>query len=369
MRFEKLAEGFIYDLDQSESKQVAAGPRCVVTNAGDLLCTFFAQKASGLNDFEVMSARSSDNGTSWTSCRSVWPGYRGRYSINCSISRSSQGELFLYGSRTPVAYPGEANWCEATQGLKQNELVYARSVDSGLTWSDPQVIPMPIPGSSEAPGTLCVLKSGRWIAPYSPYNTFDPALKVERNQVLAMYSDDRGKSWQHSAMLHFSDINSNGAEAWVTELSDGRLLGASWHLNQNDGSDYPNAYALSSDGGTSWSSTRSTGIYGQSNALAAFRDGSALYIYNQRKTGQIGVWLALVKPTETDFGIEVNEIIWAAEKKTKSDRSSGGHSEWIDFSFGEPSVTLLPDDTLLVTLWCILPSGSGIKYLKLRLGD
>jgi hypothetical protein len=53
---------------------------------------------------------------------------------------------------------------------------------------------MPVSGSAEAPGTMCILNSGRWIAPYSPYNTFDPNLKVDRNQVIVMYSDDRGRT-------------------------------------------------------------------------------------------------------------------------------------------------------------------------------
>src|SRR5581483_8958022 len=103
-----------------------------------------------------------------------------------------------------------------------------------------------------------------------------------------------------------------------------------------------NAYALSDDGGRTWTPTRSTGIRGQSTALAALPDGRALFVYNQRRHGEIGVWLALVQPTDTDFGIEANEIVWKAQTGTQSG-SSGEHTEWEDFSFGEPSVTLLPD--------------------------
>ena len=152
----------------------------------------------------------------------------------------------------------------------------------------------------------------------------------------------------------------------MIELADGRLLGTTWHLNQKDGSDHPNAYAISTDGGESWKPTRSTGIMGQSTGLAALPDGRALFIYNQRKHGEPGVWLAVVKPTETDFGVEANEIIWRAQVKTQSG-SSGDHGLWMDYSFGEPSVLLLTDGTLLVTLWCIQPEGSGIQYVKLRM--
>ena len=112
--------------------------------------------------------------------------------------------------------------------------------------------------------------------------------------------------------------------------------------------------------------TRSTGIMGQSTALAALPDGRALFVYNQRRHGDVGVWLALVKPTATDFGIEANEIIWRAQTRTQRG-TSGAHAEWGDFSFGEPSVTLLPDGALFVALWCVQPSGRGIRYVKLRM--
>jgi hypothetical protein len=52
-------------------------------------------------------------------------------------------------------------------------------------------------------------------------------------------------SWmRHSAMLRFNDPNSSGAEAWVVELSDGRLLGTCWHVSHHGG-EFPNAFAIS----------------------------------------------------------------------------------------------------------------------------
>jgi hypothetical protein len=43
--------------------------------------------------------------------------------------------------------------------------------------------------------------------------------------------------------------------------------------------------------------------------------------------------------------------------------------EWTDFAFGEPSVVDLSDQTLLVTFWCVQPSGRGVGYVKLRIVD
>lgn len=167
-------------------------------------------------------------------------------------------------------------------------------------------------------------------------------------------------------MIRFAEPDSSAAEAWVIELADGRLLATAWHLDQAGGSDHTNKYALSHDGGDTWTPTRSTGILGQSTALAALPDGRALFIYNQRKHGEPGVWLASARPTESGFGVEANEIVWRADRPTQHG-TSGDHAAWSDFSFGEPSAALLPDGRLLVVLWCLQPSGSGVAWVTLRM--
>jgi hypothetical protein len=106
---------------------------------------------------------------------------------------------------------------------------------------------------------------------------------------------------------------------------------------------------------------------GQSTALARLEEGGALLVYNQRKHGDIGVWLAGLRPSATGAGVQWNEPVWRAEQATQT-ASSGQHEEWCDFAFGEPSVAVMPDGSFLVTLWCLQPSGRGIRYVKLRLG-
>ena len=288
MQFDITEEGFVHQCTPGSAGAVAAGPRLAVTDAGDVVCSFMVQSALGINDFVPMCARSSDRGRTWSAAAPIWPELIGVQSLFCSVSRSPAGDLFLFGKRWTIDEPGESFWCDATQGMKQNELFWARSEDGGHTWTAPQPIAMPIAGSAEAPGAMQVLRNGRWIAPYAPYNTFDPDLVVDRNQVVLMYSDDEGNTWQHASMFRFDSTQSTGAEAWAVELADGRILGTGWHINQGDGGDFPNAYALSLDGGVNWSLTLSTGILGQATALTALPDGRALFVYNQRQHGEVG---------------------------------------------------------------------------------
>jgi len=78
------------------------------------------------------------------------------------------------------------------------------------------------------------------------------------------------------------------------------------------------------------------------------------------------VWLAIAKPTDSDYGVEADEIIWRPETPTQSE-SSGKFKECTDFAFGEPSVTILPDDTILVALWCVQSTGRGIRFVKVKI--
>jgi len=114
------------------------------------------------------------------------------------------------------------------------------------------------------------------------------------------------------------------------------------------------------------SPTQATGIVGQSTALAPLPDGRALFIYNQRKYGEVGVWLALVKPTLASFGLQANQPVWRAEKAAQKG-TSGDFSNWEDFAFGEPSVTPLPDGTLFGHPLVRAAFRQGIRYVKLKM--
>lgn len=367
--FETISEGFVNRRGPGDALPVAAGPRLALTARGEVLCTFMVQSALGVNDFVPVIARSMDLGVNWTEPAPLFPHLAGRASLFGSIGPGRlPEEFFFHGIRIPIDTPGESFWCEATQGMKQNGLFWSRATGGGgeLAWSEPAGIPLDGPGSAEAPCPLRVTRSGRWIACYSPYNTFDPSVRVDRQRVVVACSDDRGRSWFHRDAMRFAEPESGGAEAWVVELADGRLLATAWHVDHDAARrDYPNTFALSVDGGDTWSPSRSTGIQGQSTALTPLRAGNALFVYNQRKHGKPGVRIACVNPSAEDFGVSDDQLVWAAAAATQH-ASSAGHAEWTDFSFGEPALAVLPDATLLLVFWCIQADGSGIRFLRLR---
>ena len=365
-RFDVLDQGWIVQRDARAGTGRAGGARCAVTRRGQVVCVFVASSGMGCNDFKPMLTRSGDGGATWTDAQPLWPHLADDWSILAPVSRGHDGDLLVFGSRCRIDEPGESFWNDQTQGLKENELIWSRSVDEGATWLEPQVIPMPTPGAAEAPNPMCATRHGRYLACYSPYGTFDPTLRVDRSVFVLVYSDDRGATWRHSEMMRFGAPDSGTAMGAVAPLADGRALGAGWHLHLHDEQDFPTPYALSDDDGVTWGPHRSTGITGQSVSLTALPDGGVLMPYNQRRHGQPGVWLALARPTEADFGLETDQIVWPAPAATQTG-TSGDHSQWTDFAFGSPAVTLLDDDKLLVTFWADLPTARGVRYLRLKM--
>ncbi|MCC7351144.1 MAG: exo-alpha-sialidase [Phycisphaerales bacterium] len=217
--------------------------------------------------------------------------------------------------------------------------------------------------SRRAPGGKATKTTGC----YAPYHTFDATLKVDRNQVVAMRSTDQGRSWNCHAMLRFEQTDSGGAEAWVVELTDGRLLGTSWHIDHTPAQQrFANAYAVSTDGGRSWKPTRSTGLYGNTTVLAPLNDGSALFGFVQRGDDLAAISIAKVRPTPDDFGIEAQQVVFRADQSTRSGKTAEDN-QWKDFSFGEPSITVLDGGEVLVTYWCIDGDFAGIRSIRLRL--
>ena len=128
----------------------------------------------------------------------------------------------------------------------------------------------------------------------------------------------------------------------------------------------PDVYFISTDKGMSFKGPVPMGFYGQTTSLTPYRKDMVLVPYNQRKEGTIGVWIALAQPDEKGFNLIADEPVWSAQLATRSN-TSGDFSQWTDYSFGEPQVTVMPDGTLLLVLWCDQPDGKGIRYLRLEM--
>ncbi|MBA3483626.1 MAG: exo-alpha-sialidase [Pirellulales bacterium] len=362
-----IDEGFVLQLPaDGSSGSIASGPRVVALPSGELICSCVRSSALGTNDFCPVMLRSHDLGSTWVEQGPAWPHLMGRSSLFTAISREAEERLLMFGLRFPIDELGESFWSNELGGMKPNDLVWAMSRDQGRSWSEPRGIAIPVPGAAEGSIDLCVTQTNRWIGPYAIENCWQRAAEVDCAQTMVTFSDDRGQTWTHRRMLSFPPGQSKSAEPSMVELSDGRLLGVAWHIGLNGKPEHPIAYAVSSDGGDTWEPTRSTGVVGQATGLSAWSDARAVLVYNRRIHSRPGIGLAIVRPTDDGMDVELDEMVWFAENATMTN-ASGHASSWQDFAYGEPSVTVLPDNSLYLTFWCIQPQGSGIRWVRLEL--
>ena len=126
-----LREGFVSAREPGTPTAVAAGSRCAVTSDGESDLYIRGAVRPGGERLCSMQAFSGDGGETWQEPRPIWPHLQDRFSIFCSVSRAPTGELFLYGTRTPIDTPGESFWSDALQGMKDNDIIWARSFDGG----------------------------------------------------------------------------------------------------------------------------------------------------------------------------------------------------------------------------------------------
>lgn len=131
---------------------------------------------------------------------------------------------------------------------------HRQSCDEGRNWSPPQEITHAVARLRRqvdwgivavGPGHGIQLASGRLLAPLWVSASHTRAHQPSRTG--ALYSDDHGKSWQTGCLVPDTVPNCN--EATSVELADGRIMLNMRHLSEHR----RRAFALSTDGGAHWS--------------------------------------------------------------------------------------------------------------------
>lgn len=353
--FRKIAEGDVFATTKENA--CTSGPRTAILPDGSLACTFMLNSTGGANDFVPMIAYSKD-GSNWTEATPIWPDQVGKKSTFVSLRSAGEGKVCLAGKAWDIAHPGEAFWFDEAAGMKENKLVFSVSED-GHYFPLPTEVDVPFYSSAEQPGGMLAEDGGKLTMIYSPYPTIEKKETADTNCMGILRSVDGGKTFCASKFAQVEG-SSQYAEAWITRLSDGRLFVSTWQTESNQA---PDQYLVSEDDGVTFAGPFAHPFRGQSTSIAPYENG-VLIVYNQRKEGTVGVWLALEKVNGTEVELLENEPVWVAQSITKSG-TSGDFSQFTDFAFGEPSVVILPDGSLLVVLWYQQNGVNGIHYVRL----
>lgn len=104
---------------------------------------------------------------------------------------------------------------------------------------------------------------------------------------------------------------------------------------------------------------------GQSVALSPLDYDRAIMVYNQRKYGDIGVGLVVVRPDHYNFNVQLDEMVWRAYPGSKV-KGLVNPDDWENFTFGEPSTVILPSGEILVVFWNNNNDSSSISGVKVK---
>lgn len=364
-----LQSGLIYRNPSPHVRSVHAYfPSVAMLSDDELLTTLVLGEAFESTNLHTCVARSTDRGRTWQFEGPIYPGTSDRLtSDSCRLTSLPDGEVVALMARFDrSAHPDEGLTNHRTLGFVPTELLLLRSADQGRTWTEPQPITPPLTGPSfELCCPLTPLRDGRWLLPTSTWRGWDGECPNGMKMV-AFVSHDRGQNWPE-----YVDVMADPArraiywESKIVELPDGRLLATAWAYDEADACDLPNQYALSADGGQTWSAPRSTGLQGQTLTPLILDDGRVLCIY--RRMDQPGLWANLSR-LEGDEWIDENcQPLWGADAGSLTGHSSNMAQNFNVLKFGAPCATLLSDGTIFTAFWCYEDGVSNIRWFALQI--
>ncbi len=346
-------------------------PWVSVLPSGDLLASLQVGSAFEAADGHCQIARSKDNGSTWTVEGPIHDGTGPDCPTSecLKVTADPAGHVVAFGTRFDRSDPEAAICNEANGGILPMELLMVRSPDEGRTWDEPRIVEKPIPGSFEAQAPIVVLSDGRWIVPMSTWRNWDGTHPCG-DKCIALISEDKGETWpQVGTMFEDPEDRLVFWEVRIAEREPGELLAVGWAHDKQAEADIENQYALSHDGGLTWTPFRSAGFRGQSCCPVCLADGRVLFAYNYRYD-EPGVRVRLAHMDDGEWVCEEEIAVWGVGAEgTGAERQSEKRmvQEMSSFKFGQPSPHLLPNGDVLTVHWCVEDCVSEIRWNRLRI--
>jgi sialidase-1 len=220
----------------------------------------------------------------------------------------------------------------AEERKKQLGVWAIRSTDGGLTWSQP------IDTLVNSPHGPIQLSDGRLL--YAGKDLWREGTRVGVSE-----SRDDGQTWRYLADIapRDGDKHDEYHELHAVETSDRRIIVQI--RNHNKTNERETLQCESSDGGKSWSTPKSIGVWGLPSHLLKLRDGRLLMTYGHRRA-----------PLGNQARVSADQgRTWSEPIILSGDGASG--------DLGYPSTVELNDGTLL-TVWYELMQGSPNSVLR-----
>ena len=300
----------------------AAHPNIVRTPDGDLLTIFHRSPDIGNYHhghplFDLRSCRSRDDGASWEDQRLVTVDPLGGV-VDFGTHTLPDGSVLLHASTVALVPTEEttrmrdgASW-RSIPGIP----FWIRSLDDGLTWSEPVHFP-PLPDAlNGAPAThsgvcrsgLAVLPDERLLMPSKATDRPDGSMPFFG---MLRISRDMGSSWEYGGRIA-QDPVAHFSEPAIIRTPGGRLLTLfrchAVNPADPDGGTYL-ALVVSDDNGRTWSPWRHTTIRGVNAHMLRLRDGRIFVAVGTRYACQLGCTARVLDPEGSDLDTAPDIIV------------------------------------------------------------
>lgn len=365
-----LKTGILYQNPRPHVRSIHAYfPSVVTVPGGGMLATVVLGEAFESTDLHTHLVRSTDNGEAWELQGPIYPGTPERLTTDaCRLTALADGELVaLMFRHDRAAHPDQGLSNPENMGFVPTELLLLRSRDAGHSWTEPEGLIPPLVGPSfELCCPIVPLSDGRWVLPTSTWRGWDGDCP-DGMRMVALISRDRGRTWpEHWEVMRDPRQQIVYWESKIVELPGRELLAVAWAYDEAAGRDLPNQYALSTDGGETWSPPRSTGLLGQTLTPFVLDDGRVLCVY--RRMDEPGLWANV---SRLDGGEWINvgsQPLWGAGVSGLTSTSGDMVANFHALRFGAPCLTTAADGTIFVAFWCYEECISVIRWFKLAIG-
>ncbi len=340
-------------------------PSVAVLPGGELLATAVLGEAFEAVNLRTHLFRSTDGGETWSPEGPLYDGTPGRLTSDCArLAVLPDGDPVVFMMRHDRSgHPEDGLTNHDTLGFVPTELLLLRSQDRGRTWSGPHPIAPPLVGPSfEMCCPVTILRDGRWLIPTQTWPGWDGDCP-NGIRMIALISHNQGATWPE-----YLDVmrEAEGAvyfwESKIVELVDGRLLATAWVYDDVAKKDRPNQYALSRDGGRSWSAPASTGLQGQTLTPWVLDDGRILCVF--RRMDRPGLWANLARMAGDRWVNEGEQPLWGHQGAELTASTNNMAHNFNVLRFGAPSLTRLADGTVFAAFWCYEDCVSNIRWFK-----
>ncbi len=215
-------------------------------------------------DYDIFAARSTNNGATWTAP---------------ALVNSNGGTDSGTESRVELVTDSAGNWVatwntnaniNGTSG-SDNDIAFARSTNNGATWTS--VALLNTNGNSDAaddqrPG-LATDGAGAWVAVW--HTNLNSGGSGSDYDIRVARSTNNGATWSAPALLNSNGTTDSGADEFVRVVTDGtgNWL-ATWDSNANfagSGTDFDAWYSRSTDNGQTWSTLALLNTNGNNDEL------------------------------------------------------------------------------------------------------